>query len=135
MVHIKTGSVDRTNQRFKEEVPGTPVLDMSGVLVVRTVPSQSILFVEARPSGNLSTKLVSWASSSWTLHAGVPTTGTHLLNLSADSKVEFGAGERHGQSGDDNLAVRPLTSEPSSTDFDCHVGFGVAAGPNGLRSY
>ena len=28
-VHIRTGSVDRTNQRFKEELPGTPVLDMS----------------------------------------------------------------------------------------------------------
>ena len=32
MVHILTVSVDGTNQRFKEEVPGTPVLDMSGVL-------------------------------------------------------------------------------------------------------
>ena len=111
VVHIRTGSVDRTNQRFKEEVPGTLVLDMSGVLAVQAVPSQSILFVEAWPSGNLSSKWVSWASGSWTLHAGVPFTRTHLLNLSADSKVGCGAGDRHGQHADGNLAVRPLTSE------------------------
>ena len=99
------------NQRFKVEVPGTLVLDMSGVLAVQAVPSQSILFVEAWPSGNLSSKWVSWASGSWTLHAGVPFTRTHLLNLSADSKVGCGAGDRHGQHADGNLAVRPLTSE------------------------
>ena len=65
MVHILTVSVDGTNQRFKEEVPGTPVLDMSAVSgamavltasAVQAVPSQSILFVEAWLSGNLSTK-------------------------------------------------------------------------------
>ena len=31
MANLLTGSVDLTNQRFKEEVPGTPVLNMSGV--------------------------------------------------------------------------------------------------------
>ena len=31
MAYLLTGSVDLTNQRFKEEVPGTPVLNMSGV--------------------------------------------------------------------------------------------------------
>ena len=80
MVHILTVSVDRTNQRLKEEVPGTPVLDMSGVSgamsvptasAVQAVPSLIFLFVEAWPSGNLSTKWVSWASGNWTFHAGV----------------------------------------------------------------
>ena len=41
MVHILTGSVDRTNQRFKEEVPGTPVLDMSVVSGACPVPMAS----------------------------------------------------------------------------------------------
>ena len=127
VVHIRTGSVDRTNQRFKEEVPGTLVLDVSGVLAVHAVPSQSILFVEAWPSGNLSSKWVSWASGSWTFHAGVPTTGTHLLNLSADSKVGSGAGERHGQSADGNLAVHPVTSE----SLPARTLIGVASEPNG----
>ena len=95
----------------KEEVPGTPVLDMCGVLAVQAVPSQSILFVEAPPSGNLSTKWVSRARGIWAFHAGVPITGTHLLNLSADSKVGSGAGDRHGQYADGNLAVHPETSE------------------------
>ena len=106
MVHIRTGSVDRTNQRFKEEVPGTLVLDMSGVLAVQAVPSQSILFVEAWPSGNLF-----MGERQLDLHAGVPITGSPLLNLSADSKVGSGAGERHGQYADGNLAVHPVTSE------------------------
>ena len=45
------------------------------------------------------------------VHAGVPFTRTHLLNLSADSKVGSGAGDRHGQRADGNLAVHPVTSE------------------------
>ena len=64
MVHILTGSVDGTNLRFNEEVPGTypclghvrglRAMSVPIASAVQAVPSQSILFVGAWTSGNFS---------------------------------------------------------------------------------
>ena len=79
MVQILTVSVDGTNQRFKEEVPGTPVLHMSGVSGAMSVPTASA----CRPSPLSQYYLLKHgcratfrqsASGNWTFRAGVPIT-------------------------------------------------------------
>ena len=74
-------------------------------------PSQPTLRVEALSPGNLPTKPVSWASGNLTFHAEVQITGSHILNLSTNSKVRSGTGGRHEQYADGSLEVHPVTSE------------------------
>ena len=137
--HHLTGSVVITNQRFKEEVPGTFVLNMSGVSGSMSVsiasaaeadPSQPTLRVEAVLPGNLSTKLVSRASSNRTFRAEVPISGTPISNLPTNLNARSGAGDRHGQHENGSIVVHPVTSEsiPERTlDVMC------APEPNGSR--
>ena len=103
---LLTGSVGTTNQRFEDEVPSTAVVNMSGVSgsmsvsmvgAVQADPSQPTLPVEALSPGSLSTKLVSLASISLTLHEEVQINGTHTVNLYTNSNAGSGTGGMHGR--------------------------------------
>ena len=126
MVHILTVSVDGSYQRFKEEVPGTPVLDMSGVSgamsvptasAVQAVPSQSILFVEACLSGNLSTKCER--------QLDVPCRSPNYWNSKIESicGLEDGIWSRRQAWNVRRCGSSSKFREPSSTGYDCNVGF------------
>ena len=109
--------VDTTNQRFKEEVPGTAVVNISrvsgGMFVsvvsaVQADASQPTLRIEVLRPGNLATKSVSCAGSHSTFHAEVQVNETHTVTRYTNSHARFGTEDMHGQ----KMAVSWFTESP-----------------------
>ena len=84
---------------------------VSRVGAVQADPSQRTLRVDALSPGNLSTKLVSLASTSSAFHEVVQISGTTAVNLHTNSNAGSATRGMHGQYADGSLVGHPVTSE------------------------
>ena len=89
----------------KEEVPGTPVLDMCGVLAVQAVRSQCLSTAVGQPFDKVGV--------TGERHLDAPCRSPNYWDSVVESicGLEGGIWSRHGQYADGNLAFHPATSE------------------------